>query len=95
MNNKETIDQKLNRLLANEPVVNFTYKKINGEIRHARGTKRMDVIKEIDEEMVPQGDRKCTDTVIRYFDLDKENWRTVCKSRIISIETVEPLDMFI
>ena len=45
--------------------------------------------------MVPQGDRKCTDTVIRYFDLDKENWRTVCKSRIISIETVESLDMFV
>ena len=95
MNNKETIDQKLNRLLANESVVNFTYKKLNGEIRHARGTKKMDVIKEIDEEMVPQGDPKCTDTVIRYFDLDKENWRTVCKSRIISIETVELLDMFV
>lgn len=95
MNNKETIDQKLNRLLANESVVNFTYKKLNGEIRHARGTKKMDVIKEIDEEMVPQGDRECTDTVIRYFDIDKENWRTVCKSRIISIETVESLDMFV
>ena len=45
---KESLQQKLNRLLKTEDVVNFTFKKKNGEIRHARGTKKVDKIESID-----------------------------------------------
>ena len=38
---KESLQQKLNRLLKTEDVVNFTFKKKNGELRHARGTKKV------------------------------------------------------
>lgn len=94
MGDKETIVDKLNRMLKTLHVVRFTYIKKNGEIRHARGTKRIDVVEEIDEGLVPKNDMSYTDTVIRYFDLDKENWRTVCKDNIVSIESSEPNNMF-
>lgn len=38
---KESLLQKLNYILKTENVVNFSYKKKNGELRHARGTKNL------------------------------------------------------
>ena len=37
---KESLLQKLNHVLKTENVVNFSYKKKNGELRNARGTKK-------------------------------------------------------
>ena len=39
---KESLQQKLNRRLKTEDVVKFTFKKKNGELRYARGTKKME-----------------------------------------------------
>lgn len=54
--NKESLLQKLNHVLKTENVVNFSYKKKNGELRHARGTKKLDRIKSIDENAIPTGE---------------------------------------
>ena len=92
---KESLQQKLNRLLNTEDVVNFTFKKKNGEIRHARGTKKMDKIESIDEGAIPSGKGSPKTGVISYFDLDKSAWRSFQEESLVSIETQESDDMFI
>ena len=92
---KESLQQKLNRLLKTEDVVNFTFKKKNGELRHARGTKKMDKIESIDEGAIPSGKGSPKTSVIAYFDLDKSAWRSFQEESLVSIETKESDDMFI
>ena len=92
---KESLQQKLNRLLNTEDVVNFTFKKKNGELRHARGTKKMDKIESIDECAIPSGKGAPKTGVISYFDLDKSAWRSFQEESLVSIETQESDDMFI
>ena len=92
---KESLQQKLNRLLKTEDVVNFTFKKKNGELRHARGTKKMDKIESIDEGAIPSGKGAPKTEVIAYFDLDKSAWRSFQEESLVSIETQESDDMFI
>lgn len=91
---KETLINKLNRLLQSENVVNFTYLKKNGETRHARGTKKPSAITAIDEDALPKGAGTPKSGVIAYFDLDKEAWRSLQENSLVSIETVESKDMF-
>ena len=92
---KESLQQKLNRLLKTEDVVNFTFKKKNGELRYARGTKKMDKIESIDEGAIPSGKGSQKTGVITYFDLDKSAWRSFQEESLVSIETKESDDMFI
>ena len=92
---KESLQQKLNRLLNTEDVVNFTFKKKNGELRHARGTKKMDKIESIDEGAIPSGKGGSKTDVIAYFYLDKSAWRSFREESLVSIETKESDDMFI
>lgn len=92
---KESLQQKLNRLLKTEDVVKFTFKKKNGELRHARGTKKMDKIESIDEGAIPSGKGTPKTGVIVYFDLDKSAWRSFQEESLVSIETQESDDMFI
>lgn len=92
---KESLQQKLNRLFKTEDVVNFTFKKKNGELRHARGTKKMDKIESIDEGAIPSGKGTPKTRVIAYFDLDKSAWRSFQEESLVSIETKESDDMFI
>lgn len=92
---KESLQQKLNRLLKTEDVVNFTFKKKNGELRQARGTKKMDKIESIDGNAVPTGKGAPKTGVITYFDLDKSTWRSFQEESLVSIETQESDDMFI
>ena len=92
---KESLQQKLNSLLNTEDVVNFTFKKKkNGELRHARGTKKMDKIESIDECAIPSGKGGPKTGVIAYFDLDKSAWRSFQEESLVSIETKESEDMF-
>ena len=91
---KESLQQKLNRLLNTEDVVNFTFKKKNGEIRHARGTKKIDKIESIDESAIPSGKGAPKPGVIAYFDLDKSAWRSFQEESLVSIETQESNNMF-
>lgn len=92
---KESLHQKLNLLLKTEDVVNFTFKKKNGELRHARGTKKMDKIESIDEGAIPSGKGTPKTSVIVYFDLDKSAWRSFQEESLVSIETQETNDMLI
>ena len=92
--NKESLLQKLNHILKTENVVNFSYRKKNGELRHARGTKKLDRIKSIDENAIPSGEGTPKTGVIAYFDLDKSAWRSFQEESLVSIETQESDDMF-
>lgn len=92
--NKESLLQKLNHILKTENVVNFSYQKKNGELRHARGTKKLDRIKSIDENAIPSGEGTPKTGVIAYFDLDKSAWRSFQEESLVSIETQESDDMF-
>ena len=55
-------------------VLDFSYKKTDGTLREARGTKNLD---EIPEDKHPIGGTSPGDSVITYFDLDKGAWRSV------------------
>lgn len=91
---KESLQQKLNRLLKTNDAVYFTFKKKNGELRHACGTKKMDKIESIDEGAIPTGKGSPKIGVIVYFDLDKSAWRSFREESLVSIETQEPNNMF-
>ena len=84
---KESLQQKLNRLLKTEDVVNFTFKKKNGELRHARGTKKLDRIKSIDENAIPSGEGNSKIGIVTYFDLDKLAWRSFREELLVSLDS--------
>ncbi len=62
-------------------VVNFKYKKKNGEIRDAKGTLNVDIM---GEENTPKGTGyDIVDTNIRYYDLNSEGWRSFIAENLI------------
>lgn len=78
--------ETLNELL-NKGVVKFSYKKKNGEVRNAIGTKNFDYVSEnFGEEMLPKGGHIYTDEVIRYFDTNSEGWRSFRKENFLDYE---------
>ena len=84
---KENLLQKLNYILKTENVVNFSYKKKNGELRHARGTKKLDRIKSIDENAIPTGEGNIKIGIVTYFDLDKSDWRSFREELLVSLDS--------
>ena len=78
----ETIDIQRFRELLRKGGVNFSYKKIDGTIREARGTLDFNMIP---EESYPIGTGKATSySTISYFDLDKNAWRSLRTDNLIS-----------
>ena len=62
-------------------VVNFKYKKKNGEIRDAKGTLNVEIM---GEENTPKGTGyDNVDTNIRYYDLNSEGWRSFIAENLI------------
>lgn len=62
-------------------VVNFKYKKKNGEIRDAKGTLNVEIM---GEENTPKGTGyDIVDTNIRYYDLNSEGWRSFITENLI------------
>ena len=62
-------------------VVNFKYKKKNGEIRDAKGTLNVEIM---GEENAPKGTGyDIVDTNIRYYDLNSEGWRSFIAENLI------------
>lgn len=62
-------------------VVEFKYKKKNGEIRSARGTLNIEVM---GEDNAPKGTGyEITDDNIRYYDLNSEGWRSFIPENLI------------
>ena len=55
-------------------IVEFKYKKKNGDIRTAHGTLNIDLIGEAN---APKGTGyEVSDNIIRYYDTDSEGWRS-------------------
>ena len=71
-------------------IVTFKFKKANGEIRSASGTRRLTpaIALGITEEDMPKGVRKEVEGVIAFWDIDKGTWRSCREDSIISIDKV-------
>lgn len=69
---KITVDELRNRL--HEGEVTFEYTKRDGSIRKALGTLNFE---KIPETMQPKDSSTYSATNLRYFDLEKEGWRSI------------------
>ena len=86
------MEKDLKQLLS-EGIVEFTFKKKNGEIRTAKGSRSIEVLMNtpssgFTEENKPTGTGKESTTSIPYWDFDKQAWRSVCIDAVISIDKV-------
>lgn len=70
--------------------VTFTFKKTNGEIRTATGTRilKSSVAMGFTDADMPKGTGRDIPGVIAFWDIDKGAWRSVRESSIISIDNV-------
>ena len=76
--------EDLNKALLEGEVV-FSFEKKDGTERVARGTKKMDMVP---DSSVPSGKKyNKSDAVIRYYDLDKQDWRSFRKEKFIEIKS--------
>ena len=78
------------KTLLSEGQVTFTFKKANGEIRKATGTRilKSSVAMGFTEDDKPKGTGREIPGVIAFWDIDKGAWRSVRESSIISIDNV-------
>ena len=78
------------KTMLSEGQVTFTFKKANGEIRTATGTRILNsaIAMGYTEDDKPKGIRKEIPGVIAFWDIDKGAWRSVRESSIISIDRV-------
>lgn len=78
------------KTLLSEGHVTFTFKKTNGEIRTATGTRilKSSIAMGFTEDDKPKGIRKEVPGVIAFWDIDKGAWRSVREDSIISIDRV-------
>ena len=79
------IANALHTLLAHN-IVSFTYRKVNGEIRHAIGTRCL-VLAEIHTGVAiptPKGEEQPNS----YYDIEKKGWRSYKPENLISIDGV-------
>lgn len=74
-------EQQLIHKLATEAEVRFVFRKQDGTERMARGTSNL---KYIPLDKHPKQDLPIT-TAIRYFDLDKKDWRSFEIGRLLKI----------
>ena len=75
----------LHNLLAHN-IVSFTFRKVNGEIRHALGTRNL-TLAEIHTNTTiptPQGEEQPNS----YYDVEKMGWRSYKPENLISIDTI-------
>lgn len=78
----ETVDVSVLKELMKTNVIEFTYVKVNGDIRNAHGTLDANYIRERGGE--PDGKRnfKTPDNQFRYWDVNSDGWRS-CRSNYI------------
>jgi len=88
-----TIDLAENlRNLMRKNVVEFTFKKKDGTIRHARGTRNLEIASVVlgYAVRIPKGEEQPNS----YYDLDKDGWRSYIPSNLISIDRITPIPSF-
>lgn len=77
------MNKSINELRAalKSSVVNFSFTKLNGEVREARGTTNMDLIP---EDHRTSSDIPFSDKAVTYFDFDVNNYRKVSADADVS-----------
>ena len=75
----------LHSLLATN-IVSFTFRKVNGELRHARGTRNLTLAKNTTGICIPAP--KGPEQPYSYYDVDKMGWRSYKPENLISIDGV-------
>lgn len=79
------IHSPLHSLLASN-IVAFTFRKVNGEIRHAVGTRNLDLARNHTGEYIPNP--KGTEQPNSYYDIEVMGWRSYKPENVISIDGV-------
>lgn len=81
------IADALHTLLA-QNIVSFTFRKVNGEIRHARGTRNILAAENYTSQYIsrPMGEEQPNS----YYDVEKMGWRSYKPENLISIDGVLP-----
>ena len=72
--NLSPIDPTELRALLRSRVVQFAFKKLDGTLRTALGTTNLSSIPAIKH---PQGVRESSPSVITFFDMEKQEWRSI------------------
>ena len=85
MNEIATAAAALRTLLANN-IVSFTFRKVNGEIRHAKGTRNLDIARNYTGEYIPTP--KGEEQLNSYYDVEVMGWRSYKPENLISIDGV-------
>ena len=80
--NMTPIDPAKLRDLLNEGNVQFSFKKLNGDLRTALGTTSLETIP-LDHH--PSGNREPVASVVTFFDLEKQAWRSVSETTEIFV----------
>ena len=83
------IANTLHTLLAHN-IVYFTFRKVNGEIRHAVGTRNLDIARNHTGEYIPNP--RCEEQPNSYYDVEKLGWRSYKPENLISIDRVNDFD---
>lgn len=83
INKHELCEELRQRMRKGE--VKFTFVKKNGEMRDARGTLDMSEGGLIAPEFYPKGTGKEYQGIVKYFDLDKQAWRSFDEDQLVSI----------
>ena len=84
------IANTLHTLLAHN-IVYFTFRKVNGEIRHAVGTRNLTLAEIHTNSNIPTP--KGPEQPYSYFDIEKMGWRSYKPENIISIDRVNDFDI--
>ena len=81
------IANALHSLLA-QNIVSFTFRKVNGEIRHAKGTRNILAAENYTSQYIsrPMGEEQPNS----YYDVEKMGWRSYKPENLISIDGVIP-----
>jgi len=83
------IANTLHTLLAHN-IVYFTFRKVNGEIRHAKGTRNLTLAEIRTNTNIPRP--KGPEQPNSYFDIEKMGWRSYKPENLISIDRVNDFD---
>lgn len=83
------IANTLHTLLAHN-IVYFTFRKVNGEIRHAVGTRNITLAENHTSTYIPRP--KGPEQPYSYYDVEKMGWRSYKPENIISIDRVNDFD---
>jgi hypothetical protein len=79
----ENLATTLRTLLAHN-IVSFTFRKVNGEIRHAVGTRNLALASRLTQTEIPtpKGEEQSNS----YYDIEKMGWRSYKPENLISID---------